>query len=320
MKSTCIKIARALLFLVVLAMLHVYLRSFCLRIDQGCAEAIAVVQAYLDLPTPPDVLFAGNSHVWVGVDVKSMPKTHSVAYLGESYITTYYKLKTLIERRGPPAKAIVLQLDLHSFAPSPLETEQNPYSALYVDHLELARSYDHVKDTFYAWLKWDVFPYAGQGSSVPGNLMLDEAQIRQEGSERHSRRFSDVARKESQAVQVAEGQLPSYAPWKHDADIDYFNRIARLCREHGLTLVWVRFPASEEYYAQMLQRLPIAEWQALVDSLLKQNSNVVLLDYHDIYFGHDDLFFDPNHLNDDGSIAFTKILREQLVRRALLSE
>ena len=314
------QLARAFIFLAIMISLHVFLREIYFEKHPDCSDVSADFRKYLEDSELPDVLLVGNSHVRYGFKAEANPKVQSVAVIGESYIATYYKLKLLLERRGAPRKAVLLQLDLHSFAPTPLEILKNPNSAPYIDHADLASVCGHVPETFLSWLQLSAFPYAGKGPGLSESLALGNADITREAHKSLKRQFSNEAQSDYQAWQVARAHLPDSGLWRHESEVNYFNRIARLCREHGLTLVWVRFPASEQYHSQLTQRLPLAEWQAQVESLLKQNQNVILLDYHDFFFGRNEFFVDPNHLNEAGATLFTDLICRLLVGRGLLSQ
>lgn len=316
MRSRVARGAGAFFFLMGCMTLHLVLRHYYLSMDPNCAPALADVNAYLNAQSPPDVLLAGNSHVVFGLSPSRLGDAMSVACLKETYTGTRYKIEYLFGRGSPPKKAVVLQLDLHSFAASSMDSMRDPMSALFVDHLELARRYGAPLECAYAWIRFDQFPYAGKGIEYFAGPSAERAGGAQ--TDPFARRFSEAANPVQDVNWSVSVHLPEGTPWRQQGEIDSFQSIARMCRENGLALVWIRFPVTRAYQEAMEQRLPVEEWTALADSLAETNPNVVLLDYHDAYFGKDELFFDSNHLNGEGILRFTATVRGELTARGVM--
>ena len=97
-----------------------------------------------------------------------------------------------------------------------------------------------------------------------------------------------------------------------DTYIQYYKRIAKTCLKSKLRLIIITMPAWHEYYEKTTPD-GIADLYNIVDSIRKVNPDV---DYYNMIddrrFVTDD-FFDASHLNEDGALKFTDILKNEIL-------
>lgn len=105
--------------------------------------------------------------------------------------------------------------------------------------------------------------------------------------------------------------------WYDEIVAGCFEGILRLCREHDIRIVLVRFPLSAAYWRQMDSFLRTDEWEAKVSNLLA-DEDIVLLDHHDLYSDREDLFMDPDHLNMTGVQEFSSLVARELRDQGVL--
>lgn len=267
-------------------------------------------KAFLADPDQYDILVLGNSHPFVGIEERVLPRTVNLSDLDEGYVSNYYRLKTILERTDRKFRAVILPLSLHGFRPLSITDYYDPYRALFTDYCDLARQTGQWRSVSYAWFRYKLFPYSGCSHELIEYLRGRE-QI--EWGAFVTRMATNWAEYPDKL-----GKTEVYA-LEHFRDGDaldpvpaaYFEAIAELCDSHGITLVLVEFPVTKLYFDYVVERLlDIERWNAFVEERLRGRDNVIRLDYKLAY--GDEMFGDPLHLNKLGRIAFTEALREEL--------
>lgn len=257
----------------------------------------------------------GNSHNCVNTWI--LPNSFNYGSPSENYIQSYYKLKYILEKSGKKPEILLLQADLSTFGPKIANRyEYNSYWLKYIDYPELARiKGDH--EVLTKWLEGKFFSYAGNYKDVQLTIVY---RIKIKKLEMHNgyrphrdyANFADVADKQRDAWNKAHLFLtPGQA---FDPTIKaYFRMILELCREHGVKVILIRYPETEEMYTAESQIIsPGSLYHEVTAIAGGYTSYAGILDYHSLFFGHPEYFFDPDHLNVKGSDLFTEKLTTDL--------
>jgi len=257
----------------------------------------------------------GNSHNCVNTWI--LPHSFNYGSPSENYIQSYYKLKYILEKSEKKPQTLLLQADLSTFGPKIANRyEYNSYWLKYIDYPELA----HIKgdrEVLTKWLEGKFFSYAGNYKDLQLSIVY---RIRIKTLEMHNGyrphrdyvNFANVKNKQRDAWNKAHLFLtPGQA---FDSTIKaYFRMILELCHEHGVKVILIRYPETEEMYtAESAIISPDSLYAAVTEIAGKYPSYAGMLDYHALFFGHPEYFFDPDHLNVKGSDLFTKKLTTDL--------
>jgi len=105
-----------------------------------------------------------------------------------------------------------------------------------------------------------------------------------------------------------------------DELVHYFKKIIGLCAKKKRTLVLVKFPVSKIYFQYTLKRIPVDIIYKTVQSIIQPYGNVRVLDYQNLFFKDDEIYFDdPDHLNQKGAKILSETIREELIRLDIIS-
>jgi hypothetical protein len=88
--------------------------------------------------------------------------------------------------------------------------------------------------------------------------------------------------------------------------VTYMGRLLDLLEEHDVQVVLVWYPITELYADLADERVSVNGHFAAMQSLFADRSNILWLDYHDLFWGHPEYFSDSDHLNVDGAQIFTE--------------
>lgn len=100
-----------------------------------------------------------------------------------------------------------------------------------------------------------------------------------------------------------------------DSNIRYLEKIAKYCHSKGIELILITTPAYKSYYAH-LNRAQLNETHRIINILAKRYN----LKYYDFMWDNrfqEGDFYDADHLNRDGAIKFTKILKKTFASESL---
>ena len=99
----------------------------------------------------------------------------------------------------------------------------------------------------------------------------------------------------------------------------YFLKTLDLYKEHRISVVLVGYLVTREHYNAATVHVSYPQMYTKLESILADNShNFPILDYHDLYWGQNDLFVDPTHLTLQGALNFSQVLAEDLKSLALI--
>jgi hypothetical protein len=275
-------------------------------------------RAILDPATRPGVVIMGNSHAMMGVAREQFDQGINATSLAEGCVATYYRLDSLLERHDS-IHTVILTADLMLFSSKGAMQTKNVYLARYIDYFDLARSSGQWKTCVEDYVSYRLFPYLGSS-----DVWIDYFTGRTKGPRetaftiwlsRLADKDEDFARTE--AARTARLHFGRGTPY-NTLSRQYLRRIAKLCAEHDVQLVLVRFPMSKYYLAAAERFVDEAEWDAFVKPFFDDHPDVLFLDYLHLYEDREDLFADTNHLNAEGRKALTETLVSDLDKRGLM--
>lgn len=265
---------------------------------------------------PLDLLVAGDSHARNAFDARLVPRSASVAVGGEHYLKTLYRLPWLLDRKARPPKTVVLNLDITSFTSWKADHFAPEYVwGRYVPLFELGMRKKQPWAYTNKVLKAKLAPYAGELDTLVQFARGTRAFRTEPGLGRFDaippfaqRRVAlDSARRHFQHQDLVDPSLD----WALVTLLDEL-------RDRGVHVVLVSYPLTREY-VEVAQRNGVhAEVRAHMARRLAGRPEVTWLDYEDLYFGRNRLFFDADHLNTLGRPRFTRRLHRDLVAAGLL--
>ncbi len=304
---------RHLLFLSLIVGIHLPLADFHERkLNKRNYAVLAQLESFAD---SLDILVLGDSHAGNGLDPRLLPGGFNWASGGESYLANYFRLKSLLER-GVRPETVVLPLDLHSL--SSLRSEQIPQGASWrrvISHSELREAFGIRYPMVFARGLLGRAPYVAKGTDlVRESLRPTVPKVFRGYTPQGSALFSEDRGQESLARIRAEAHLLGQEPITEE--MRYFLRkILILCDDRGIRLVLIRFPVTREYFQVASALVPPDAYYQAIAVLVSAYPSALTLDHHDTYWGRNELFQDPNHLNAEGAAQFTALIRDELSRR-----
>lgn len=270
------------------------------------------------------VVILGDSHPMAGVVAGDIDGGYNFSSAAESCILTYYKLKYYLEAGKFHPQVALLPVDLHTFLSVRLEridVHDPAFWIRYMDYFELGRETNTLDEQIKPMLSGR-FPLIG-GLDVTIDVIWPEETPQNlpmvSGFTAWVDDFSAVPVKERKMQ--ARNLVESYFPEANNYDrylLDYFYRLLDLLDEYNVQVVFIWYPITEEYYQYAGQYVMTEAHLAKIRELLADRSPALILDYHDLFFGHPEYFADSNHLNGHGAEFFTNLLVEDLTREGLL--
>jgi hypothetical protein len=257
----------------------------------------------------------GNSHNCINTHI--LQNSFNYGSPSENFIQSYYKLKYILETSGKKPEYVILQADLSSFGPKISNRyEYNSYWIKYIDYRELAKVKDS-KDMLFKWAEGRFFSYVGNYKDIQLSILyrIKFSQIEMYHGYRPHRDYRNFAN-ESNKQKVAWDKanlILSKDEYFDPAIRVYFEKILQLCQLHGVHVIMVRMPMTKEFNEEEGKLVPaeklISEVQAITS---KYSVFAGSLDYHLLFTEHPEYFFDPDHLNVEGSDLFTTQLAKDL--------
>ena len=97
-----------------------------------------------------------------------------------------------------------------------------------------------------------------------------------------------------------------------------YHRILDLCKENGWKPVLLTVPVHK-YYREQFPEDILALFYEYVDGLLQEYPDAIYLDYSTDgrFYTNNSLYYDSDHLNQDGRTLFTQILYDDLIKYGL---
>ncbi len=97
---------------------------------------------------------------------------------------------------------------------------------------------------------------------------------------------------------------------KTKENLDLYRRILKECLDKNIRIIFVSTP-KYHLFNRYVDGLHLDEREAFMEEVV-DNEHVFFLNYDTLYEKNSQLFFDVNHLNNEGSIQFTKVLNSDL--------
>jgi hypothetical protein len=260
----------------------------------------------------------GDSHTHNGFYAKEIPGSYNLS-LTSNYVTAYYLLEHYLEKENLDIEVVLLTFEMHSFYAAYSGLGRSAFWKQYVDYFEVASQKDNLEDiaeVFYNRLLAD-FEYVGGLDEI---LSMIRSYSRFKGLE-----MGYVIPYEEKVFEGAENLKPpnrKNLPKEVYLDqfmMEYFLRFLALCKKHEIDVVLVKFPVTYDHYYRFTFRFDIDEFYDEIEQIVAaRNLPVYYLDYHDLYFGRNELFTDDDHLNLTGAKLFTQVLENDLIDLELI--
>ncbi len=270
-----------------------------------------------------DVLVLGDSRSMVAVDPDLIPMSFNFSTNGESYLQTYYKVSTILDRNELGVEVIVIPLDLHSFSSFRTERINDPlYWRRYIDFLDLSRRLGLLKSLDVLVDSW-FFPYSGylmptgvNFEFLIGNRTMQDLNLGFRPLQQH---FGSLPGEERNSVarSMVRRQLEGNDPLDERLLL-CFGDIVDLCSKTGVEVVVVSYPITEEYLSIAESTVTRQDIILASAGVLEEYGNVHLLDYSRLFSGATEYFSDSNHLNEEGARLLTLRLAEDLDELSLI--
>jgi hypothetical protein len=269
------------------------------------------------------ILGIGDSHIKYGLHAEYLETSFVIANAAENYIQTYYKLNSYFDDGSLDLALIIMPIDLHSFSSYGKERFENlEFWKKFLNYQELAIQNRDLPRFFNLWLRGE-FVFIG---GIVETLELIQVNSNEKsvselvsGYQPKDGDFGEFGKKGELAALRVDYHLRGSNALDPEL-LDYFFRILALARENNVQVVLVRFPVTAEYYSSAMALPSISDHYENLDLMLAQNGfgSLPILNYHDIFWGQSNLFADSDHLNEQGAILFTQIVKGDLDEFGLL--
>lgn len=260
-------------------------------------------------------LALGNSHNCINTHI--LDKSFNYGSPSENYIQSYYKLKHILENTGKKPEYLLLQSDLSSYGEKISNRyEYNSYWIKYIDYMELAEVKDD-RGILTKWIEGKFFSYAGNYKDIQLSIVY---RVKMKNLEMYNgyrphrdyKNFADETNKRKTAWNKAQLIL-SGDVYFDNAIKHYFDKMMQLCQEHNVKVVLIRYPLTKEFDEEEKKIVPADKLYNEVESLASRyNIYQGTFDYHNLYFDNPEYFFDPDHLNIQGSDLLTERLKKDI--------
>jgi len=258
-------------------------------------------------------LFMGDSHTKDGINPDYIPQSFNFSTTKQSYIQTYYTLKSLLEShsRTDSLQMIFLPCDLTTFGSYRLRNfDPSFYWDRYLDFWEVGQTLDDRPRFLWKQLEASTMSYLNNGSYIieyVGWRWFGGGKVKPQlnGHTPQPGDFSLISDQDSfsrDRVQrlFGEGQLVD----PHLAD--YFARTVELCHAHDLPVVLLNFPLVRAYELAIKEYYP--DWQEqmqTVEHIVNTPGVILLTELTNDMSETPRWFHDPGHLNSGGAIELS---------------
>ncbi|MHB8481157.1 MAG: hypothetical protein ACYDBV_00240 [Nitrospiria bacterium] len=273
----------------------------------------------------------GDSHPAYGVDPEYLSDDfYNFSYPSENLIMTYLKLKYAVGEKKE-IKYIVLPLDFHIF--SDYRRNGSDYSRYFLlssinkiyqivgirdilksvlkYYLPLSSYYNRQQFIEYLFRKLKIVLSHHSDNKVSKNISISEyGHITSPGNYNN---LSDQEKSQEVSSRIKEQMK---RPLDDRLLSFYFEKILIYCKDNGIKVIGIRYPVSKEYYSS----LPMSELVQVSKEMEKQTPYFFFIkDYSHLYFQNPDYFANSDHLNNNGSLNFAKVLRSDFLSHGVLS-
>lgn len=266
-----------------------------------------------NVPQHITYLIVGDSHGYVNIDNKMLNKlSYNLSQMSDSLLDIYSKLLFLIDN-GVKIDAIIIQLDPHLYANYRIFRNNNEVIINYLDYDSYTRIYNVNYLEFYL-LKIPVFSQKNRNfvfkSSIKKIINLFSNTLKNPIKENIIFSINDQSISERNINSVERSNYHfSNGILDNDKIKDIFVKIVKLAIKNDIDLIGIKYPVSKCYYENTSDKYN--HFIESINNFTKSHIDSVL-DYEKLFYNKDEYFDDPDHLNVNGAIEFTKILNQQL--------
>lgn len=305
---------KALLFIAIFLAINWLLSYVYTDIMMSSSVLVVVDREFYAGHSDLKTLVIGDSHPQTAVVPEILGDSFNFCSSGESYIQTYYKLKSIVETGARKFDTVLLPVDLHSFSSYRTDRINNSYYWVkYIDFLELGLYKGEVVSFLGKYMEGRFFPYAGKTEHLEQfftGLMRGRTTIKK-GFAMRSGDFTESRDMIAVARERAEFHLKDVDYYDEDL-VYYLEKLLRLCLDNGIRVVLIKYPVTREYYVEAARLAPVEEINNNIDDIVDRHPEVLLLDYQDAYLDNAHLFYNPDHLNTRGATRFSEDLKSRL--------
>ncbi|MBW3018944.1 hypothetical protein KY329_02045 [Candidatus Woesearchaeota archaeon] len=276
-------------------------------------------QSFIKNKSSIEYVFFGDSHTHKGVDPEFLPGAYNYGLAGEQYKTVYLKLKKMLEQDKIKIKNAIFELDVQSFA-SAGRDEALSKSGLffYLKTLPFLEAKKISGESLIAyWIRSNLL-FIGNGEDLRFIFSKPKlTKITAGWNGAMTKNFSVVVDKVNAGKKGVEGHFEREAI--SNDSLGFFLKSIQLARDNNISIIFVKYPVTEEYYhAFEAEIMPAEEFYSKIFSRIDEVlDSYSVLDYHSLFFGHPELFADTDHLNDKGAELFSKQISVELQKSEL---
>lgn len=264
-------------------------------------------------------LIMGDSHVGFGIDPSFLPGSYNAGFDAENYAGTLFKLRYVLNNRPGSVRMVVCSFDPNMFS--------SYKAAPPMRNAFVWRRYFNLSNVIGVYGPWQalgyltvsrVFPHNGELASFVKFVrvsMIEQQPPPQvlQGHFTTSFRFDSL----SEAQRTTQGTRRAASHFENQVlydplMTDCFWQIVDLCESRGIRLVLVTLPGTDDYYRPATEIYGVDRENQSLRLDLGNRSGVVILGYSDLFFERDDLFMNPDHLNEEGAQLFSRYLAQDL--------
>lgn len=250
-------------------------------------------------------LLVGHSHMEVAINDSLLKHTKNIAYQGESYFYTFFKLKIALEQNRNIKNVyieftnnqILKRMEMKVSGSKYLDRSLNFYMPFFLmnDYINLMK---HSNGK--------LIPFLGRG------LLKNSVRLIKNDYELNGKLgryfFLDKTLKldesSSHDKNITHEETFSVNAYKKSITYLYLNKIVNLCKAKNVNIVFVRSPLHTESSLRLFDK----EFLEIKDSLFSKQKFI-----DNINFNLPNSFFaDKEHLNYKGAIEYTKHFQKQI--------
>lgn len=106
----------------------------------------------------------------------------------------------------------------------------------------------------------------------------------------------------------------NYPGYFDTKEYESFLEIIAMLKNKNKRILLVKFPVTNAYKieAEKLKDFSFTLFYEQYFGYLSSNEQITILDYRDIYKEHQEYFYDSDHLNEQGSIELSHLLKKNI--------
>ncbi|PRY84073.1 hypothetical protein [Mongoliibacter ruber] len=254
------------------------------------------VDGFLQKASSKEIVLLGDSQIQrIDPDLFDIP-TWNLGNYGEHYYFTQIKIERLLERDDKKFKALLLSIAPHNFSPVFIK----------LFDISTVEGKNNIRRYFYFGLNEEFFK--------PSDLLLPRvARYIYFGKPEVGGFYSPDVLEEPDEGIITESLGNHYDESGRLAfeQLDYINRIVKICEENDISLGFLTTPYHPEYTKRVEQ-----QYFELFEEVLKSYSHIPHANFTD--YDDPSYFEDGNHLNKKGAAVISPLINEW-VKENLLS-